>query len=57
MTTDGNSIRASGDNISDGRLDRQGANTAQVTYSVFCCLLQKRKAIIHGFDRFILSVK
>lgn len=37
MATDGTSIRAAGDNISDGRLDRQEANIAQVTYfDTFC---------------------
>lgn len=40
MATDETSIRAAGDNISDGRLDRQGANIAQVTYRIF---LEKTK--------------
>lgn len=54
MAADGTSITAAGDNISDGRLDRQGGNIAQVTYRVFWYLVQKgREGISQGLDQFI----
>lgn len=50
MAADGTSIRASGDDISDGRLDRQGANIARVTYGVFWYPLQKGRELNRDFN-------
>lgn len=48
MATDGRSIRAAGDNISDGRLDMRRDNIAEVTYEEFWGLLQKGRASNRG---------